>query len=250
MQSKGENMPENAFNILLLIARPAAGKSEVIDYLKRTPTEERVQRFHIADFDELDDFPLLWTWFEEDTILEEMGKPRLHSDENGHFKFPYLWDLLIRRICLEYSKLLRNHPDYHQNKTTIIEFSRGTQHGGFKRAFEHLSKEVIERMAVLYINVSWEESLRKNQARFNPERPDSILEHGLSNEKMEILYRENDWAKISAQDSDYLTIQGFQVPYAVLENEDDITTERGDALGQRLEETLAILWERNRKLRG
>ena len=99
-------------------------------------------------------------------------------------------------------------------------------------------------MAVLYVNVSWEESLRKNQARFNPERPDSILEHGLSNDKMELLYKDSDWDEVSAQDPEFLTIQGIRVPYAVFENEDDVTTERGSALGQRLEETLSTLWQR------
>lgn len=237
-------MPENAFNLLLLIARPAAGKSEIIDYLKRTPTQERIERFHIGDFEELDDFPMLWTWFEEDKILEEMGENRLHTDADGYFKYDYLWDVLIRRISLDYRKMLRDQPSYHQNKTTIIEFARGSQHGGFKRAFEHLSREVVEQMAVLYLNVSWEESLRKNQARFNPDRPDSILEHGLPDEKMAVLYRESDWAEISAPDAEFLTIQGTQVPYAVFENEDDITTARGAALGQRLEETLNILWQR------
>ncbi len=240
-------MSQNAFNILLLIARPGAGKSEIIDYLKHTPKDERIERFHIADFDELDDFPMLWTWFEEDDILEQMGKPRLHSDSEGFFKYPYLWDVLIRRICLDYSKLHRNNPNYHQNNTAIIEFARGVQHGGFERAFEQLSLEVVEQMAVMYINVSWEESLRKNRARYNPERPDSILEHGLSDEKMEILYRQSDWDKVSAEDPAYLTIQGKRVPYAVFDNEDDLTTERGPALGDRLEETLSILWQRHQQ---
>lgn len=237
-------MPENAFNILLLIARPAAGKSEIIDYLKHTPTAERIQRFHVGDFEELDDFPMLWIWFEEDDILEQMGKPRLHSDSNGYFKHDYLWDVLVRRISLDYKKALRDQPNFQQNKTMIIEFARGSQHGGFKRAFDHMDLDIVKQMAVLYVNVSWQESLRKNRARYNPERPDSILEHGLSDEKMVTLYRENDWAEISAQDAAFLNIQGIQVPYAVFENEDDVTTKRGAALGQRLEETLNVLWQR------
>lgn len=237
-------MPENAFNILLLIARPAAGKSEIIDYLKQTPTAERIHRFHVGDFEELDDFPMLWIWFEEDDILEQMGKPRLHSDSKGYFKHDYLWDVLVRRISLDYKKALRDQPNFQQNKTMIIEFARGSQHGGFKRAFDHLDLDIVKQMAVLYVNVSWQESLRKNRARYNPERPDSILEHGLSDEKMVTLYRENDWAEISAQDAAFLNIQGIQVPYAVFENEDDVTTKRGAALGQRLEETLNVLWQR------
>ena len=73
------------FEILLLIARPAAGKSEIIDYLKKTTLRQRLQRFHIGKLEEIDDFPMLWTWFEEDALLERMGYPRLHTDPAGYF---------------------------------------------------------------------------------------------------------------------------------------------------------------------
>ncbi|MEA3350869.1 MAG: hypothetical protein U9Q82_09630 [Chloroflexota bacterium] len=235
-------MNKNTFEILLLIARPAAGKSEIIDHLKRTNINERIQRYHIGEFEEIDDFPMLWTWFEEDTILEKMGHPRLHSDRDKCFIEEYLWDLLIERICLEYHKRLRNVPNYHQHKTTIIEFARGSEHGGFVRAFEHLSREVVERMAILYLDVSWEESLRKNSSRFNPNRPGSILEHGLPNEKMEKLYRHVDWEEISAVDPELIEIRGLQVPYVVFENEDDVTTQRGEVLSNRLGIVLSRLW--------
>ncbi|MFQ5612601.1 MAG: hypothetical protein ACE5H9_10765 [Anaerolineae bacterium] len=243
-------MPANdTFDVLLLIARPAAGKSEIIHYLKNTGPVTRRRRFHIGDFEEIDDFPMLWTWFEEDAILAEMGKPRLHTTPEGYFKASYLWDVLIRRICLEYRKRLRDRADYHRRFTTLIEFSRGSEHGGYARAFQHLSPEVVQRAAILYLNVSYEESRRKNQRRFNPQRPDSILEHGLPDEKLERLYRYSDWAEISAADPEFITIQGRRVPYAVFENEDDVTTQAGEALGARLEETLGRLWEISRSRR-
>ncbi len=236
-------MPKNTFDVLLLIARPAAGKSEIIRHLKQTPLEERMRRYHIGEFEEIDDFPMLWTWFEEDDILSEMGYPRLHSDKQYYFLGNHLWNVLIRRIASEYHKKLRDDPQLHEHKTILIEFARGKEHGGFRQAFEHLSREIVERMSVLYINVSWEESLRKNRARFNPERPDSILEHGLPDEKMERLYRYVDWDELSAADPAYLTIQGVRVPYAVFENEDDVTTRGGEALAERLDATLGRLWE-------
>ncbi|MCP4627666.1 MAG: hypothetical protein GY850_29735, partial [bacterium] len=128
---------KNTFDILLLIARPAAGKSEIIDYLKDTGVAARRRRFHIGDFEVIDDFPMLWTWFEEDHILTQLGQPRLYTTQDGYyFKAHYLWDLLIRRICLEYSKRLRDNPTYHKQFTSIIEFARGSEHGGFARAFE------------------------------------------------------------------------------------------------------------------
>jgi len=226
-----------------LIARPAAGKSEIIDYLKRTALESRVRRFHIGEFGEIDDFPMLWTWFEEDALLAEMGFPRLHTDAEGYFLGNHLWDLLVRRICLEYRKQQRPAAGKVAPPTTILEFSRGAEHGGYASAFANLSRPVVEKLAILYVNVSWAESRRKNRQRFNPERPDSILEHGLSDEKLERLYMEDDWGEVSAADPHFVAIQGRRVPYVVFENEDDVTTGRGDPLGARLGVCLGRLWE-------
>ncbi|MCJ7735272.1 MAG: hypothetical protein MUP11_12085, partial [Anaerolineales bacterium] len=209
----------NTFDVLLLIARPAAGKSEVINHLKNTALSKRIEDYHIGNFEELDDFPMLWTWFEEDAILTELGHPQLHTDTDGNFLYDYLWDLLINRINLEYEKKLRDYSALNEHNTIIIEFARGTSHGGFKRAFHHLSKTIAVNLAILYIDVSWEESLRKNQARFNPDRPDSILEHGLSDKKMESLYKYSDWEEIIAYQPEEILIQGIPVPYVVFENE-------------------------------
>lgn len=233
---------KSTFDIILLIARPGAGKSEIIDYLKKAPIEERTERFHVGMFDELDDFPMLWTWFEEDELLARMGHPRLHTSDEGVFLHQYLWDLLIERIGLEYQKKLRNSPIYTEVFTTIVEFSRGSEHGGYRSAFSHLSPQMLEKTAILYIDVTWEESLRKNRKRFNPEKPDSILEHSLADWKLERLYKEVDWEEISSGDPQYLTIQGIQVPYVVFDNTDDVTTQRGAALGERLEQSLKKLW--------
>lgn len=235
----------NTFDTLILIARPAAGKSEIIHYLKNTPLEQRQHRFHVGTIDEVDDFPMLWAWFEEDDILSQMGKPRLHTTADGYFRWPYLWNILIRRISLEYQKRRRDDLSNAGPVTTLVEFARGMEHGGFREAFKHLSPDLLRRAAILYVNVSYAESLRKNRRRFNPDRPDSILEHGLSDEKMERLYVQVDWQELSGgKSSGFLSIQDIAVPFTVFENEDDVTTPGGEALGRRLETTLAELWSR------
>lgn len=236
-------MAQDTFDILFLIARPGAGKSEIIDYLKRSDEPLRRARFHVGPFVELDDFPLLWAWFEEDRLLARMGHPRLHTDADEYFLHRYLWDLLIERLGLAYTKLLRDQPHYHAaGGTVVVEFARGQEHGGFRTAFQHVPIAMLQRGAILYLDVSWAESLRKNRARANPERPDSILQHSLSDEKLARLYQESDWADFSAADPERIVIQGVSVPYAVFPNEDDVTTARGPALGHRLEATLARLW--------
>ncbi|NMB88893.1 MAG: hypothetical protein GYA17_11070, partial [Chloroflexi bacterium] len=217
-----------------------------IRYLKNLSLEDRIRRFHVGDIREIDDFPMLWTWFEEDDVLESMGHPRLHSTADGFFLQRYFWDVLIERIGLEYDKLLRDDPAPDQPRTTLIEFSRGAQHGGYASAFEHLSQPILASSAIVYVNVSWEESLRKNRRRFNPQRPDSILEHALPDRKLEYLYRETDWFELTAPDPHTIAIQGKNVPYVVFENDDDVTSGENPALGLRLEQALESLWQRYR----
>jgi hypothetical protein len=244
-------MPTDAFDILILIARPAAGKSEIIHYLRNTPVEERTRRFHIGAFTEIDDFPMLWAWFEEDRLLETVfHQPRLHTTPDEYFKDDVLWHLLIERISLDYAKLLRDYPGFHDKHTVLIEFSRGAASGGYRKAFDYLSDDILRRAGVLYLDVTYEESLRKNRARFNPDRPDSILQHGLSDEKMEVLYKEDDFADFSAGDPRWLSVRGIKVPYVVFDNHDDVTTGMGEALGERLEARLGGLWEGYRQTAG
>lgn len=236
----------DSIEVLFLLARPAAGKSEIIDYLQQMEPETRAQRMHLApDLQVLDDFPMLWTWFEEDALLEEMGFPRLHTDNDGNFAAPHLWNLLIRRLCLDYRKAVRDRADSRAPFSAIIEFSRGGEHGGYREAFRHVDEEILKKAAILYVDVSFEESLRKNRRRFNPDKPDSILEHGLPDEKLTALYKDIDWEEFRGPaDSEYISIQGVQIPYAVFDNEDDVTTPRGPELETRLEKVLQTLQQR------
>lgn len=240
-------MGRDTFDVLLLIGRPACGKSKIIDFLMHTPPDVRRRRFGIASLDVLDDFPMVWTWLEEDRILSErLGQPRVHADADGCFKYHYQWHLLIERLSLEYHKRLRDDPIYHDHTTMIVEFARGSEHGGYAEAFPHLADDLMHRAAVVYVHISFEESLRRNRRRFDPERPDGIVEHSLSDEILTRLYRDDDWATFSAGDSDFLSVRGIRVPYVVFENEDDEWTGKPDRLTARLAAVLGRLWELQR----
>lgn len=237
-------MPD-IFPVLILNARPAAGKSEIIHALQRVPLEERADRFHIGALQILDDFPMLWSWFEEDDLLERVfHRARLHTSPDGYFLYDDLWHLLIRRLDLDYHKLKR---DPQEMSTVVIEFSRGAAHGGYAQAYQHLSDDLLQIACTLYVEVSFEESLRKNRNRFNPERPDSILEHGLSDEKLERLYRQDDWQSFSDGNPDYLEVRDLRIPFVVFGNEDDVTSGGGSRLLDRLQEVTDQLWDRRRR---
>ncbi|RJP74562.1 MAG: hypothetical protein C4524_12905 [Candidatus Zixiibacteriota bacterium] len=232
----------DTFATLILIGRPAAGKSEIIDFLKKTPEEERRRRFHLGRFQEIDDFPMLWAWFEQDAILEKvMGEPRMMTDRDGYFLHQHQWHLLIERISLDWGKFRRDHAGEADPPTAILEFARGSEHGGFREAFQHLSEGILKSAVILYIQVPYEESLRRNRRRFNPQRPDSILEHGLPDDKLERLYRDSDWDELAAADPHFLTIKGHKVPYAVFVNHPEKTDDPAK-IAPHLEEVTAKLW--------
>ncbi|UCF96494.1 MAG: hypothetical protein JSV89_15110 [Spirochaetaceae bacterium] len=230
-------MSGDTFDNLILIGRPASGKSEIIDHLSSLDAGQR-GRLHLGELVVVDDFPMLWTWLEEDKLLSEMGKSRLHTNEEGYFKEDYQWDLLVRRLCLEYEKHRAERP---QGSTVIIEFSRGSSHGGYRRAFQQLSDRILGAAVVLYVSVSFQESIRKNRRRFNPQAPHSILEHSLPDEKMRRLYAEDDWSEL-CQDPHFLSVGDLQIPYAVFENEEDYTTAGGSELEHRLVRCFEELW--------
>jgi len=231
----------NNFDVVILIGRPAAGKSEVIDYLKKTPIAERSRRFHIGDFEEIDDFVYVWETFEIDDILSKHGKPRIWTDEKYWFKDHFIWNLYIERISLAYRKKLAADPNYHTKMTTLVEFARGGENG-FGEAFSYLHEEILKRACIIYIKVSYEESVRKNRRRAKPGMEDSILYHSLPDEKMEFYYKINDWEKLASKDPNYIDIKGYKVPYAVFENEPE-KTDDPVKLGMELERVTSKLWK-------
>jgi hypothetical protein len=225
---------------IILTARPAAGKSEVIDYLKKVSDADRLRRFHLGPFEEFDDFPALWEKFEEDDIFEHHGRPRLYTDEKKYFLDDFFWTFMIEKINLAFRKRLAREPGWLEHGSAIIEFARGGE-DGIGDALRTLHDDVLSRAGILYIDVSYEESVRKNRRRFRPDQADSILFHSLPDEKMEHYYRTNDWAKLSGGKREGAVQVGERrVPFAVLPNEPEVTDDP-NKLGPALEDAFARL---------
>ena len=232
--------PKVLFRTLILIARPAAGKSEIIHFLSQMSEREREEKYLMGKLEMIDDFPFLWRWLEEDDLLKKMGKPSLYTNEDGIFQHTYLWDLLIKLIDLEYAKFKRDKYNLDEY-TVLIEFSRGKEHGGYAHALPLLSDEILESAAILYVDVPWEESLRKNRERFNPYKPDSILEHSLPDDRLKRLYYECDFKEIAPHPSGFLNVRGFEIPYAIFNNQKDLTTHPGQEFFSELNRCLEKL---------
>ena len=230
---------KDLFHTIILTARPAAGKSEVIDFLKKLPADQRAQRFHVGEIVEIDDFPYIWEKFEEDQILEESGRERLWTDKKLYFKEDaWAWDFFLLKMNMAFKKHLA---EGDKGKTVLFEFARGGN-DGIRHALDIVSPEVLQRAGILYIQVSYEESCRKNRRRFKPELAHSILYHGLPDDKMEKYYKDTDWKKIAPEMNGSIKAHNFDVPYSVLQNEPEVTDDVAK-LGPALEEALNRLWK-------
>jgi hypothetical protein len=230
----------NHFPILIITGRPAAGKSEVIDFLKKCDPIVRLEKFHIANFEELDDFIYVWETFELDDLMTRFGKPRIWSDEKYWFKDQYIWDLYMDRMALDYKKKVLKDPAYHEKMTTLVEFARGGDNG-IHNAMTFLSDEMLSKASLVYIKVPYEESVRKNRKRARPGQEDSILYHSLPDEKMDFYYKTNDWETLKAKNPNFIEVKGHKIPYAVFDNMPEKTHDPM-LISEELERATTKLW--------
>jgi len=214
----------NTFNIIIFLGRPAAGKSEVIDFIYKQPIEKRIKEFAISSDETLDDFVDLWIKGEEDDILEELGRKRLYTekDPTGYsVTEKFLYNFLIKKITYAFNKKYKNNDEFYKTKTLFIEFSRGGENC-YRNAFNLLSDDILKKCVVVYTKVSFEEACRKNNRRYNPDAKDSILQHALPQKIMD-QYKIDDWDALTSEHPDYFTIKNIKVPYFTFLNEPEIT---------------------------
>ena len=69
---------KNIFDVVLLFALPASGKSEVRRYMANISPEKLSEEFHIGDNLQMDDFPYVFMMRRIDEELLKLGEPRMY----------------------------------------------------------------------------------------------------------------------------------------------------------------------------
>ncbi|MCX7905698.1 MAG: hypothetical protein N2446_03240 [Elusimicrobiales bacterium] len=102
-------MNKNIFEVILLIALPASGKSEVRRFFKNISSEELEKDFHIGKNIQLDDFPYVHVMRRIDEELSKRGLERIFfQSPEKPFKNPYDWQTLIELINMDWRDLKSN----------------------------------------------------------------------------------------------------------------------------------------------
>lgn len=217
------------FQHLFVLGRPAGGKSEFIDLMKRLPDAERAATFGIGRFEEIDDFPWLWAACVEDDERAARGQERLVSErtaEGYNITRPKFRGSLVERFNEAIRRRYLSNPAFYEDGTLLIEFARGRD-DGFGESLARFDPAILTRSAILYIKVSFEESLRRNAARYRPGQEESILFHKVPDRDMLGFFRENDWSAMTREAPDgVLDIGGVAVPFVSMNNEPESSDER------------------------
>ena len=214
------------FQHLFVLGRPAGGKSEFIDYMKKLPADERARRFGIGQFEEIDDFPWLWNACLDDDARETRGEQRLVSErtpEGYNITKPKFRGSLIDQFNEAISSRYLASPAFYHAGTLLIEFARGID-DGFRESLERFQPDILARGAILYIKVSFEESFRRNSSRYKPGQEESTLFHKVPDRDMLGFFRDNDWETITGGAPDgWLDLRGVRVPFVTMNNEPEST---------------------------
>lgn len=238
---------KNAFDNIILIGRPASGKSEFTDYIKRLSTRETIEKFRIGKIVEIDDFPWLWEKFMEDNVWEKLGYKRLCSKSypDGNFGLDpdhteYM-DLLVHKFNYEINKRYLPNSSFYNENTLLIEFSRGGS-DAYRRSLNLLSPEILKKSVILYTSVSFAESCRKNTKRYEEKKQHSILAHKVDDELMEKYYNTDDWKGLTNnKETGMLVINNIKIPFTSVSNEPESTDPK--VLDERYSKKLTKLFE-------
>jgi hypothetical protein len=236
--------PPRLFEHLFVLGRPAGGKSEFIDFMKKLPAAERARDFGIGRFEEVDDFPWLWEACLDDDAREARGERRLVSErtpEGYNITKPGFRGSLVDRFNDVIAATYLANPAFYADGTLLIEFARGVD-DGFRSSLERFRPDILARAAILYIKVSFEESFRRNDARYRKGQEESILFHKVPDRDMYGFFRENDWDAMTGGAPDgRLDLRGVRVPFVSMPNEPESTdpavlgARYGDALRRLLD---------------
>ena len=214
------------FEHLFVLGRPAGGKSEFIDFMKKLPADERAASFGIGRFEEVDDFPWLWNACVDDDAREARSEQRLVSErtpEGYNITQPKFRGSLVNQFNEVIEKKYLANPAFYKDGTLLIEFARGTD-DGFRESLERFDPAILKRGAILYIRVSFEESFRRNSSRYKPGQEESTLFHKVPDRDMLGFFRDNDWDHITEGASDgWLDLRGVHVPFVSMNNEPEST---------------------------
>jgi len=140
---------KSVFDVILLVALPASGKSEIRKLLRNIDENELKRDFHIGKNLQLDDFPYVHIMRRIDDELEKMGIDRIffHSPLKP-FKNPYDWGTLTELINMDYKDMLESKKyNIDPGEWLIDRIETSSKKVGIGERLYKLHKEILDKLS-------------------------------------------------------------------------------------------------------
>ncbi len=137
-------------DILLLLALPASGKSEVRKFLKTFSPEECVREFHLGPTVQLDDFPYVHLMRRVDEELAKMGRDGVYFQaQDRPFRDAGDWGTLIALLNEDFEDLLAGRTASPASAAALLfeRLDRAAARAGARPKMGGLPGEVREALA-------------------------------------------------------------------------------------------------------
>ena len=199
----------NCLNVFLL-GTPGCGKSEVYRRISSRLEEEDIAH----EFERVDDFPILWNLFQEDTERE-----RSRKTEDGGFKVtdPTVWDDILKQLNKQIKD--KQAPD----KVLFIEFSRPNYVDSIQKNFDD---EILSSAMAVYIWAPFDVCWERNVQRHEEAVAEGDDDHLVSREEMEETYGSDDHDQLKEE---------LELPVVIVDNESDSFDELDEEVERVLE---------------
>lgn len=142
-------MKKNVFDVVLLIALPASGKSEVRHFMANLDHEVLRSEFHIGDNLQLDDFPYVHMMRRIDNELQAMGEERVFYPGEEPFIDGRDWGTLCNLLNEDYHDLLNRNSAATDSAAELLfeRIDRAGAQAGIPPRMGLLRNEVRKRLA-------------------------------------------------------------------------------------------------------
>ena len=143
-------MEKKVFDVVLLNALPASGKSEVRKFMNENDPDQMVNDFHIGKNLQLDDFPYVWLMRQVDKKLAAKGHPTLYyPDDDSPTYDGRVWGVLSILLSEDYQDLVnRNYVQPANAAEYLFErFDRASIAAGMKPLISLLDDDLRREIA-------------------------------------------------------------------------------------------------------
>jgi len=211
------------FEVIILTARPAAGKSEIIDYLKKCSPEERARRLsHRGLRGSSMISPMSGTPSRVDDILNRHGRKRLWTDSDYYFTDEFVWNLFIEKITWPSPSAWPRTPNgphrQYRHHRVCPRRRQGNRRGPLPSLRRH-----PERAGILYSRSPMRNRCVRTGGVSNPSWPTASSTTLCRTRKMEFLLQDQRLGETDQREPDPPPGEGTQAPLFRLSHEPEVT---------------------------